>query len=145
MRYNITHYSMITLKHDIRIWWVSATCFARHEGVSGSPLSPCLFSQFLSRLILEPLPFPHHVLVMSCEAIFRAKAWSWGAWRGGRCDEGLDGRVLYSMHWSGKNDRKPPGEGDREGEQRGVWHAHGPHRLQQAALDTEALNLITCL
>lgn len=31
----------------------------------------------LSRLIPEPRPFSHHVLVMSCEAKVRANAWSY--------------------------------------------------------------------
>lgn len=37
-------------------------------------------------------------------------AWSWRREGGGVYDEGLDGWVLYNMHWSGENDRKPPGD-----------------------------------
>lgn len=39
--------------------------------------------------------------------------------------EGLDGWVLYNMHWSGKNDRKPPGEGGCRAERGDVCRACG--------------------
>lgn len=79
---NSTHRSRITLKHHIRLM-----------GELNS-LYPHVSSLFWSQLIPEPLPFPHHVLVMSCEAIFRVKVWSS---KPGGCDEGLDGPVLYNM------------------------------------------------
>lgn len=44
---------------------------------------------------------------------------------GSQCDEGLDGLKLHNVHRRGKIDRTPPGEGDCEGKQRGVWDACG--------------------
>lgn len=148
MTYNITHYTMITLKHDIRIWWVSATCLARHEGVTSTQQN-----------VLQRLAFiPMSLFSVSVSANTWATAIPtscachelWGNIQG----EGLELRSLkrgpvwwrlrrwsavqYALKW--KEWPKAPWRGRLQGRAE-----RGLHCLQQAALNTEALNLITCL
>lgn len=78
----------------------------------------------LSRLIPEPRPFSHHVLVMSCEAKVRANAWSYLEGGAKSLRVSLDCPMLHNTHRCRNIDRRPPWWGRLQGGQRGIWHAY---------------------
>lgn len=91
----------------------------------------------LSRLIPEPRPFSHHVLVMSCEAKVRANAWSYLEGGAKSLRVSLDCPMLHNTHRCRKIDRRPPGEGDCRADREGSGMPTGAPS-QEAALNTES-------